>query len=200
MVCHHYDSGNFVISPYDEKYRVFFILSGAVRACTASSCGKPVYFEDLRPGTMFGELAVIDGGSRTSDCIAIADSCILSLSDKQFLQLLDNYPAVNRAVLLRMAAMLRYQLQRVYEFTSFNVNQRIRLELVRLAADQPIKEHTVSLNQVPTHYELAERVSAHREAVCKELRKLTTAGYITWTRREHIIHDLPKLLLHASEK
>ena len=200
MVSHEYGAGGLVISANDAKHRVYFIVSGAVRACSATTQGKQVYFQDLSPGMMFGEVAVIDGKERTSDCVAVSDSWILSLSARNFLQLIETYPEMNRAVLSRLASMVRYQVQRIYEFTSFSVNQRIRFELARLAATEPAKEDSVVLNNVPTHLELAERICAHREAVCRELKKLSTAGYITWARGEYVIHDLPGLMQHASEK
>lgn len=200
MISHEYPAGSLVIASNDEKHRVFFIVSGSVRACATTQQGKQVYFQDLQPGTMFGEVAVIDGKERSSDCVAISDSWILSMSDKNFMKLIETYPEVNKAVLLRLASIVRYQLQRIYEFTSFSVNQRIRFELARLAANEPENEESVVLSNVPTHLELAERVSAHREAVCRELKKLSMAGYITWTRGEYIIHDLPGLMQHASEK
>ena len=208
MVSHEYSTGGFVISSNDENRRVYFIVSGAVRACAATAHGKQVYFDDLSPGMMFGEVAVIDGKKRTSDCVAITDSWILSLTDTNFLKLIDTYPAVSRAVLIRLASIVRYQLQRIYEFTSFSVNQRIRFELARLAANEPTNEfsnepaneQSVVLNNVPTQLELAERVCAHREAVCRELKKLSKAGYITWARGEYVIHDLPGLMQHASER
>ena len=200
MVSHEYGAGGLVISANDAKHRVYFIVTGAVRACAATTQGKQVYFQDLSPGMMFGEVAVIDGKDRTSDCVSITDSWILSLSGKNFLTLIERYPDMNRAVLSRLASMIRYQVQRIYEFTSFSVNQRIRFELARLAATEPANEQSIVLNNVPTHLELAERVCAHREAVCRELKKLSMAGYITWARGEYVIHDLPALMQHASEK
>lgn len=200
MSSREYKPGNFIISSQDKDRSVYFLISGSVRAGSVTKNGKQIYFEDLSPGMMFGELAALDGGARTSDCIALDDCWVAALSQKDFNQLIDQHPSVARVVLNRLADMVRYQLLRIYEHNNYNVNQRIRFELARLASTGVKNGQSVEITKAPTQEELASRARTHREAVNREIAVLENAGYITWNRTQHVIHDLSRLIQHASEK
>lgn len=191
-----YAAGKTIITSGAEG-DVYFLISGKVRACAYSETGKQVYFEDLHPGMLFGELSAIDNGPRTSDCVCTTTCQIASLKKSVFLELLYEYPSVNHAVLVRLVAMVRKQLQRVYEYSTYSVNQRIRFELIRLAHEADEKEDPIVLKSAPTQADLADRVSSHREAVSRELKALENEGLITWSRHQHVILDKEGLMRRA---
>lgn len=193
MKCREYMPGSYVISSGSAE-GVYFLISGKVRACVYSEAGKFVHFEDLPSGTIFGELSAIDGGPRTSDCICVTSCQIASIDKGVFLSMLFEYPTINRAVLVRLVALVRKQLQRVYEYSSYNVNQRIRLELLRLVYEEGEENDPVVLRKAPTQLELADRVSSHREAVSRELKQLEADGLISWTRHRRVVLDRERLL------
>jgi len=197
MTCKEYQSGSFIIPSVEDDGHVYFLISGRVKACAYTHAGKQVHFQDLAPGTMFGELAAIDNGERTSDCICTENSVIASLGKQAFLDLLEEYPSAKSEVLLRLVGLVRYQLQRVYEYTSYSVNQRVRFELLRLMSEGGGGKPPISLRSVPTQAELADRISSHREAVSRELKLLESEGLITWRRNQHIIHDPVSLMKRA---
>lgn len=197
MTSRRYKAGSFVIPCANDTGQVYFIVSGQVRACANNHSGRQVYFEDLASGMMFGELAAIDNGERTSDCICTEESLIASLSRSEFLEVLETYPSVKSQVMFRLVGMVRFQLQRVYEYTSYSVNQRIRFELLRLISDEGGGVPPITLKGVPTQAELANRISTHREAVSRELKQLESDGLITWNREHHIIHDPVTLMKRA---
>ncbi|MCP4766244.1 MAG: winged helix-turn-helix domain-containing protein [Gammaproteobacteria bacterium] len=55
------------------------------------------------------------------------------------------------------------------------------------------RTNTVVVETPPTHEEIAFRISTHREAVTKELKRLEKEGIITWNRSIHQINDLHRL-------
>lgn len=194
MVQTSYASGQYIISSASPGNDIYFIISGKVSASALSASGKPVHFEDLKPGAMFGELSAIDPSHRSSDCIASTDAEIAKLSAADFHRYLDEYPAVRHAVLVRLTQMVRYHMQRVFEFSTNKVEIRVRLELQRIgAAHAGNKRKNIIITDYPTHAGIASRISSHREAVTRELNKLQKAGIITWTRDTHIIHDMERL-------
>ena len=105
----------------------------------------------------------------------------------------DRYSDVQHSVLLRLAAMVRGNMQKVFEFSALSVVQRIHCELLRLASDANADSPEILLTSVPTHAEIASRVSTHREAVTRELKAMETSGLITWKKNHHVIHDVVKL-------
>jgi hypothetical protein len=66
---------------------------------------------------------------------------------------------------------------RVFEFSTLAVRNRVRTELLRLADGAPGSNEAV-LSPAPTHAEIANRISTHREAVTRELGWLEDKGFI----------------------
>lgn len=197
MKIHSYDPGSYVISEEQNNCDVYFILSGQIRTCSNARNGKQIYFEDLYAGNMFGEFSAIDQKGRSADCLVVKESLLASLSGQGFQDVLDRYPQVKDAILRRIVKLVRRQMQRVSENVFYNVGQRVRFELIRLCAEAGTGSHTVELDSVPTHNEIALRIGTHREAVTREINSLQAKRLITWNREQHIVHDIRELTNYA---
>ncbi len=195
--------GQYVISESQANNEVYFLVSGKVHACAFSQNGKQVQFEELRSGMMFGELAAIDNKDRSSDCIAVTEVTLAVISSEDFHVLIDTYKSVRTFVIQRLAYMVRLHMRKLYELTTYPVNQRVRFELLRIASRHELSKSkdatcsAISFASVPTHAEIAARIGTHREAVTRELKLLESAGTITWRPGEYVIHDLTQLTMGA---
>lgn len=187
------DKGKFVISSSNSDTEVFFLISGRIRVSSLAQKNKQIHFEELLSGMMFGELSAIDGLPRSSDCISMEPCHLATISSEKFKRIMITHPRVQHAVLLRLAAMVRGNMQKVYEFSALSVPQRIQCELLRLASDATVDSPQIVLDTAPTHAEIASRVSTHREAVTRELKSLEQTGLITWKKNDYIIHDIARL-------
>ena len=185
--------GEFIIHSSDQDRDVYFVVSGSVRATVYSISGKQVTFQDLSAGDMFGELAAVDGLSRSTDVVALSDCTIGVMHHDDFTATCNEYADVATQTMQRLASLVRMLLERVFEFSTLGVNNRIHAELLRIARKHPANGNTVTIDAPPTHEEIASRVSTHREAVTRELKRLEAEGLITWGRKEHRINDLHEL-------
>jgi len=195
--------GQYVISESQSNSEVYFLVSGTVHACAFTQNGKQVQFEELSAGMMFGELAAIDNKERSSDCIAMSAVTLAVISSEDFHLLIDNYKSVRTFVIQRLAYMVRWHMRKLYELTTYPVNQRVRFEILRIASGHHSVEDCesgntdITLSSVPTHAEIASRIGTHREAVTRELKSLEGTGAITWRPGEYVIHDLTQLTKDA---
>jgi CRP/FNR family cyclic AMP-dependent transcriptional regulator len=176
-----YDAGEQILSYHDRSTEVFFLAAGKLRVIIYSVEGKAVVFTDLRPGAMFGEIAAIDGGARSAGVDAIEPSTIASLTASQFQSLLHHEPAVAVATLRHVTAEVRRLSERVLEFSTLAVQNRIHAELLRLAADARREDGQALLSPAPSLSDIADRISTHREAVSREMSRLASVGLL---RRE----------------
>lgn len=195
-----YQSGSYIISETQNHNDVFFIVSGKVRSCAISQHGKQIYYEDLHAGMMFGEFAAIDNSGRSADCLAVIETVLVTVSGPTFLEIMDTYPSVKDAVLRRLLKIARNQMQRLSEISFFSVNQRVRLELIRMGNELGSAGGSIEFTSVPTHTEIALRIGTHREAVTRELSRLHKKGFITWDRGKHIIHDICALIEYTKSR
>ena len=193
--CHwrHYGPQETIVDYLDPSDDVFFIVGGQARASIYSVDGKAVTFTDLGPGDMFGEYAAIDG-ARRSTTIETRTSChVASMPASAFHELLQQEPAVMLALLRQFVGKIRTLTTRVYEFSALAVSNRIQAELLRLANLVPLDGKLARINAAPTHSEIASRISTHREAVTRELSRLSRLGIIERRGGALVVKDVDRL-------
>ena len=191
-----YEMGEQIVGYQDRSTDVLFLLSGKARVIIYSSKGKAVVFVDLKPPTMFGEIAAIDRSFRSASIEALERCSIASLPADAFEQLMLREPSVAVATLRHVAADLRRLSERVLEFSTLVVQNRIHAELLRLAGTQGGE---VVLSPAPSLSDIASRISTHREAVSRELSRLTGIGLLRREGRDLRITDVAKLVEFVNE-
>ncbi len=115
------------------------------------------------------------------------------MSARAFQDLLAEFPTIALAVMVSMAGAIRALNERVVEFSTLGVRNRIHAELLRLARAGRVIEGTGRISPPPTHAEIASRISTHREAVTRELKQLENQSLLERTRGAFVIKDLNEL-------
>src|SRR5262245_43399446 len=195
-----YEPGEPIVDHLDSSNDVYFIVTGEARATIYSVSGTVVTFTDLGPGEMFGEIAAIDGGARSAGIEARTRCVVAAMPGAVFKEVLEHEPAVTHALLQQMAGRTRVLTTRVYEFSALAVNNRIQAEILRLVMLARTKGRKDRIETAPTHAEIASRVSTHREAVTRELNRLSRLGVIEQEGRTLLIKDFDRLaqMVHAA--
>ena len=147
----------------------------------------------LRWCEMFGELAAIDGGERSADVVALTDVTIASVSAEVFREIYLEFPTVAEATLRRLVTLVRSLSDRVVEFSTLAVRSRIHAELLRLGRDHMTTENSALIAPAPTHAEIANRISTHREAVSRELSDLARSRIVEKREGGLFILDIERL-------
>jgi CRP-like cAMP-binding protein len=196
----HYEPGEPIVDHLDSSNDVYFITGGEARATIYSVSGTVVTFTDLGPGEMFGEIAAIDGGARSAGIEARTHCVVAAMPGAVFKEVLAHEAAVAHELLLQMVSRIRTLTTRVYEFSALAVNNRIQAEILRLVMLARTKGSKDRIETAPTHAELASRVSTHREAVTRELNRLSRLGVIEQQGRTLLIKDVDRLskMVHAA--
>lgn len=189
-----YQPGEPIVSHLDPSDEVFFIALGEVRVTIYSSVGKAVSFRELGAGEMFGEFPAIDGGPRSASVEARTNCVIASMPGASFRDLLTSEPGLAQALLPRLVKTIRALTTRVYEFSTLAVNNRIQAELLRLASLTTRDGKTARIVPAPTHVEIASRISTHREAVTRELNRLSKIGVIERRGGTLVVKDVDRLV------
>ena len=194
-----YEPGEPVIDHLDVSDDVFFVVEGEARASLYSLDGKAVTFSDLGPGALFGEYAAIDGSSRSASIEARTRCLVASMRAATFRRLLAEEPAVALTLLRQMTSRIRTLTTRIYEFSALAVNNRIQAELLRLALQAPQRGVTVTIDPAPIHADMASRTSTHREAVTRELSRLSKLGLVKRQGRALVVNDVKRLAAMVHE-
>ncbi len=188
-----YRKGQEIVCYQDATTDVYFIKSGRVGISILSHGGKEIGFRHLAEGQMFGDLAAIDGSTRSASALSLSEVELVRISERDFHRLLIRFPEVNLRLLQRLTTLIRALSERVYEFTTLGVHNRIHAELLRLAKANMTSRLVANIYPAPTHADIANQVSTHREAVSREFSRLASEGLIERRGRNLIVHDVSKL-------
>lgn len=194
-----YAGGDEILRYHDSTNSVFFILKGAIRIHYYAMSGDEVILCDLPAGEMFGELTAIDGLPRSATAIAKTDTLLASMPSKAFVELIHTNPVFCTAILKRLTGQVRRLTERVFDFSTLAVRNRIHAELLRLANKHLKSPNIAIISPAPTHAELACFVSTHREAVSRELSSLAKINLIMQEGRDLHILDVAKLAKLVNE-
>ena len=184
--------GEAILQNEDRTDNVYFLVDGRVRAVIYSADGHIISLHDFTAGDTFGEMAAIDGAARSASIEAVTACTYASLSSARFRAFVAAESALAETLLRRSFALVRSMNERVVEYSTLSVANRLHAELLRLALDAGPRENSAALPLL-THAELASRISTHREAVTRELRHLTRLGILARRGRAMIVVDLDSL-------
>ena len=77
----------------DPGTQLFVLASGLMRIGVVSPEGREVTYGLIRPGEVFGEIAVIDGGPRSADATAMEESELIAIERRDLMAFLERRPA-----------------------------------------------------------------------------------------------------------
>ena len=175
-----YDKDQVIILAEEEGDSLFIIADGQVKVSIVSEDGREVILSLLGEGAVFGELSVLDGKPRSANVVATQDTKLYMLRRADFLQLIYKVPQIAVGLLAELAARLRKTDRKIEGLALLDVTSRISETLLQLADEQGSEtKFGVSLEERPTHQQLASMSGTTRETVARVLKRLEGQGYIS---------------------
>lgn len=190
MIAGHYDSGEFIFLEDSEGEQCFFVVQGSVKVTRLSKDGREVILAMLNEGEFFGEMALLDGESRSANVIALEETEVLTLNREDFLVVLHDYPQIAIQLLKEMADRLRKSDRQIASLSLSDAEKRIALCIIRFADEQGvIRRGQVSIPRVPIQQDIANMAGTSRETVSRAINLLEKEHFIKRKGRELLILD-----------
>ena len=167
-----YSPGKLILDAEEESNDVIILLEGSVRVASFSAKGREVSFSTLTEGSCFGEFSVIDNAPRSASVMALTECKVGRINDNQFRKLLEDHADMSLALLQNLVTKLRELTRRVNDFTALKADDRIRLEMIRMAKAAMKGEDQALISDSPTQADLAAFVFTNREAVAREVGRM----------------------------
>lgn len=169
------------------------VLAGHVKLSARAASGRELAFGIVKPGEIFGEIALLDGHERSVDATAL-DSCeILFIDRRDFIPFLADHPDISIRLMTALCARLRRTGQQV-EDSALGLCPRLVRSLLHLA-DQYGQPTAVGLriDLKLSQRDLGQLIGMSRESVNKQLGRWRRQGLIAVDRRTIVIRDLGRL-------
>jgi CRP/FNR family transcriptional regulator, cyclic AMP receptor protein len=178
-----FDPDQMIFSRGDAGRDIYLVLEGRIRLSILSSDGRELSFAHAGPGSIFGEIATLDGGERTAGATAISKVQAMALPQRAMLELIENNPKVAMAAIRFLCTRLRETDQRLEAIALHRIEVRLaRLMLSALKLQSPgATGKNVPLDLGMSQGELALLIGASRPKVNIALTMLEDMGAIART-------------------
>jgi CRP/FNR family transcriptional regulator, cyclic AMP receptor protein len=160
---------------------LYIIQSGKVKICNLAADGGELVFGFLTAGDLLGEMAVIDGGPRSTTAIAIENTKALLLERPAFLHFLRCVPEASLSVINVLCRRLRDTNRHLEEITSLSVSARLARRLIEISPCKFSQEN------------LARIVGTSRITVNRILNSFVSLGLVSVSRKNVTIMNLKGL-------
>ncbi len=158
---------------------LFVIIEGKVKVSRTSSDGKEVILTILNESDFFGEMAILDGQTRSANVIAIEDSELFIIRRDDFLKLLMDFPEVAIALLQELTQRLRNADLKIKALTLKDAEGKVATVLMQIADDiGKIKHGVVEIEKLPLQQDLANMAGTSRETISRTLHNFAKKGLI----------------------
>ncbi len=171
---------------------LYIIIRGQIRIFASTRQGNEITLALLGAGEFFGEMALLDGQSRSANAEATEETELHFLDRDNFFSFLMNKESALRAILCALSQRLRTTDDLLTEAYFLQISHRLARKLVELYEKVATEEGAPQPIGI-TQLELAGMIGATRESVNKELNALRKKGLVQTSRNRITILDLARL-------
>lgn len=177
--------------PGDEMY---LLLEGRIRICCESLSGREITLDLLKDGGFFGDMALLDGESRSASAIAETAGQLLVLRRADFQTFLKGCPNAAVALLAFLSRRLRAANDKIQDLALLTVRQRLAALLVDLAVKEgEAAPDGVLLGSSVSHKALSGLLGTSRETVSRMCADLKEQGLIEQQGRRLLVRQVEGL-------
>jgi CRP/FNR family cyclic AMP-dependent transcriptional regulator len=193
------ERGEILLARGDTSDHVLVLVSGRVKVVVPTSSGAESVLTFRGPGSLLGDLALVDQSPRSANVVAIEPVELIAIPASAFRAYLDKQTGVALAMLASLSAKLRESDRRLSEFIGADTLGRICARLVELCEIQGDADANgpVQISLPITQEELAGWTGSSLESTAKALRSLRSLGWIATARRAIEVRDLAALRARA---
>ncbi|WP_424595699.1 Crp/Fnr family transcriptional regulator [Bradyrhizobium sp.] len=172
--------GATILSKGDPGNSLVAVISGTVKISISSPDGRNAILNLIEAGEIFGEIALLDGRSRTADATANTNCELFIIDRREFIPFVRSQPALAMKFIELLCARLRCTSDQVEQIILQNLPGRLASALLRLTEKHKLapQGRTIAITQ----QEISEMVGMTRESINKQLRAWAVRD---WVRLEH---------------
>lgn len=177
---------------------LLIVLRGRVKVGLISAEGKEVILSLLEPGDVIGEMALLDGETRSASVTTMEKCAFLSLARGDFLPFLERSPRVALKLLAALSKRLRATNDLVGRLSFLGLTARLARILLNLAQQYGrITPAGIVVGLKLSQEELGNLAGASRESINRQLRLWVDAGWIDLNHGNIVVKNADALFREA---
>ena len=135
IVPRYFQQGDIIFHEGDPGLFLYLVQSGQVRIFVNGQDGSEtsvILFG--KPGDIFGELAVIDGLTRSASAVALGATVLYTMSREDFREQMRRYPQLALNFMKVLSLRMRYNTRQMEGLVTLDVPKRLAHKLMELAS------------------------------------------------------------------
>ena len=198
--------GETIFHADDPGDALFIVTSGRVKITIPPGDGsEPAILTTIAPGGFFGELALLDGAARSATAVALVAVETQVLRRDAFDQLVDEQPALRRALFEALATEIRRLTVQFGDLHFLDLPGRLARHLLRslpggddgASREAPLAGGEQRLPWPYTQGELAGMIGGSRQSVNRLLADFVAQGLLRFEGDDLVIPDAARLAAAA---
>ena len=169
-----YGRGELVFAEGDPGLKLYGVIEGRLIITAGSPQGSELHLNVATPGEIIGEIAFLDGGTRTATARAAEPTTCFELDRPAFFTLLEKCPELSTHLLQLVCRRVREMTKLAADSAFLSVSERLAARLRSLATPRPDGRAEVRISQA----ELADFLGVSRQVV---------NGYLQIWKRDGIL-------------
>jgi CRP/FNR family transcriptional regulator len=173
-----YPKGVRVFHEGDTSDACYVVREGDLRVTREHPDGRAISLATLGPRDIFGELAMLDGGTRSASIETLSDCELLALPAADMRRVIADHGEIAAKLIAALTRRLRETNERVARQSFQTVPSRVAGVLLQLVAEETVPDGrdgvTLKMNQI----DLAQLAGTSRESVSRFLATLERAGVV----------------------
>ena len=167
---------------------LYGILAGRVRIFSTSPEGDEILLNILEPGELFGEIALLDGNTRTASAAAMEQADLMRIHRDHFLPYVRANPDLLLGMLTLLCNRLRWSSSMIEDTAFLPLPARLAKRLLVLG--EHYRQPDTQVVTVPlSQHDLGSMVGVSRESTNKQLAIWRSAGIVETAPRTIIIRN-----------
>jgi CRP-like cAMP-binding protein len=197
-VARSWPAGSSIFQRGDEGGFMIALATGRIRISLVTQQGKELVLRHVEPGTILGEMALLDGETRSADATAAVASEGYIISKRDFLGMMDAHPEAARAVIRYLTRRLRETTDQLETIALYDLEARVArflLATLRQIHGEELPDNA-SLQLALSQTDIAGILGASRPKINRAIVSLEERGAIR--RKGSVIDcDTERLLVIA---
>jgi CRP/FNR family transcriptional regulator, cyclic AMP receptor protein len=186
-----YPAGSEIFAKGSAGSSMMMVLSGTVKMNTIADGGREVVFNVMYPDDVFGETAVLDGGGRSTNAVAMTDCELLVLGRRDFLPILQKRADICLILLKLLSQRLRQTTEQVEDLLFRTAGSRIAKALLQLAESASLRGVPGSLVELRlSQRDLVGFAGGSLQSVNTQLQTWHREGVIDLSKGSILIRDI----------
>ena len=187
-----YRRGEIVFSAGDPGDALYGVVSGRIRISAGTAEGREIFLNVMEPGDTFGEIALLDGGTRTATATATEPTELVSIRREPLFELLEREPKAALELLRLCGERLRWTSGLLEDAALLDAPARLAKRLLSLGEQHGEDGAGGRLVRI-SQEDLSNFLGVSRQAVNERLQDWKAKGWVALGRGTVTVRDAAAL-------